>query len=374
MERDLYEILGVKRDATQDQIKKAYRRLARKYHPDVNPGDKEAEQKFKEISMAYEVLGNEEKRRLYDEFGHDSLRAGFDPNKAREYARWRDSASKTYYSPEGKYYESYEDLFGDFFDLESGVFRSQKAPKRGRDLEYNMKVDFISALRGFSTQIKLDRPKTCPQCLGKGRDPKGPLSTCPQCKGSGRIQIADGPLYFSRPCPTCKGHGQASPPCPSCGGKGKIFGNETIKVNVPPGVKTGSKVRIPGKGQPGENGGPDGDLYILLEVEPHPFLKREGDDLYMDLPIGIHEAIMGATVTVPTLDGPVNVKIRPNSQGGQLLKLKGKGVLNPKTKERGDIYLRLQIKVPPAEDGRARELAEELGKYYKEDLRSHIRL
>lgn len=374
MEQDLYKILGVDKNATQEQIKKAYRKLARKYHPDVNPGNKEAEQKFKEISMAYEVLGNEEKRRLYDEFGPDSLKAGFDPEKAREYAKWKEAASKTYYGPRETYYQSYEDLFGDFIDLESGIFKSRKAPIKGADVEYHMKVDFISALRGFSTQININRAKICPECLGKGTDPKGLLSTCPTCKGSGRLELAGGPLYLSRPCPTCKGHGQISPPCKACEGSGKVIGNETIKVNIPPGVKTGSKVRVQGKGEPGKNGGPDGDLYIVIEVEPHPILRREGDDLYMDLPIGIHEAIMGATVTVPTLDGAVNVKIPPKSQGGQLLKVKGKGVQNPKTKEKGDLYLRLQIKVPTTDDEKAKQLVEELGKYYKEDLRSQIRL
>lgn len=372
MEQDLYKILGVDRNATQEEIKKAYRRLARRYHPDVNPGNKEAEQRFKEISMAYEVLGNEEKRRLYDEFGQDSLKAGFDPERAREYAKWKEAAGRTYHRPEAEYYESYEDLFGDFFDFDSGTLR--KAPKKGKDREYHMKVDFISALRGFSTKMDINRPKICPECLGKGTDMKGPLYTCPECKGSGRIELAKGPIYFTRPCPTCKGHGQVSPKCKACGGTGKVTGNETIRVNIPPGVKTGSRVRVQGKGEPGENGGPDGDLYLVIEVEPHKFLRREGDDLYMDLPVAIHEAISGATVRVPTLDGDINVKIPPKSQGGQLLKVKGKGVLNPKTKQRGDLYLKLQVRLPETEDERAKALAEELGKYYKEDIRSHIRL
>jgi len=374
MERDLYKILGVMRNATQEQIKKTYRKLARKYHPDVNPGNKEAEQRFKEISMAYEILSNPEKRKLYDEFGEASLSPGFDPEKAREYQRWKEQASKTYTGAGRGFYTSYEDIFGDFIDLDEQVFRSRKAPKKGRDLTYEMKVDFLSALRGFSTHISMNRPKICSQCLGKGTDPKGQFTTCPTCKGSGRLELAQGPIQFSRPCPTCKGHGQLAPQCEACGGTGYVMGAEEIKVNIPPGVKTGSKVRVQGKGEPGENGGPPGDLYIIVEVEPHPLIKREGNDLYMDLPVGIHEVIKGARVTVPTPDGQVVVKIPPGSQGGQLLKLKGKGVMDPKTKERGDLYLKLVVKVPTAQDQRAMELAEELSRFYKEDLRSEISL
>jgi len=374
MEKDLYKILGVDRNATQEQIKKTYRKLARKYHPDVNPGNKEAEQKFKEISFAYEVLSNPEKRKLYDEFGEASLAPGFDPEKAREYQRWKEHASKTYRGPGKKFYTSYEDIFGDFIDLDEQVFRSQKAPKKGRDLEYEMKVDLLSAIRGFSTHISVNRPKICSHCLGKGIDPKGQFTACPTCKGSGRLELAQGPIQFSRPCPTCKGHGQLAPQCPACGGTGYVMGTEEIRVNIPPGVKTGSRVRVQGKGEPGQNGGPPGDLYIILEVEPHPLIKRKENDLYMDLPVGIHEVIKGARVTVPTPDGQVVVKIPAGSQGGQLLKLKGKGVMDPKTKERGDLFLRLMVKVPTVQDQKAMELAEELSRFYKEDLRSEIKL
>ncbi len=374
MEQDLYKVLGINRGASQEEIKKAYRKLARKYHPDVNPGNPEAEKKFKEISMAYEVLGNEEKRRLYDELGEEAIKLGFDPEKVREYKKWKDYASRTKTEYDFRTYTSYEDIFGDFYDFSSDTFRSQRAGTPGSDIYTQLKIDLVSALKGFSTHVEVIRPVICSKCLGKGIDTSATWTTCPTCGGSGRINVSQGPLFFSKPCPKCKGHGQIAPPCPGCSGTGYVEGKELIKVNIPPGLHTGSKVRVAGKGEPGRNGGPPGDLYIVLEIEPHPFLRREDDDLYMDLPITVSEALMGATIETLTIDGPIKVKVPPGSQGGQLLKLKGKGVLNPKTGQRGDMYLRLVIKVPKLPPDEAEEISQKLAPFYTEDIRSSIKL
>ncbi|MFZ7112476.1 MAG: molecular chaperone DnaJ [Desulfatiglandales bacterium] len=379
MARDFYEILGVPRDASKDQIKKAYRKAARKWHPDINPGNKEAEQKFKDISAAYDCLGNEEKRKLYDEFGEDALQSGFDAEKAREYKKW--GAYQQQAGSEGGgwqdigQYSNYEDIFGDLFGSGMGRGGSRAAEgRRGRDLEHEMTIDLISALNGFETELSMQRPTTCPGCQGSGADPKSHMTTCAMCGGSGRVQVAQGPMHFTKPCPQCHGHGQIGRPCPQCGGGGQVLGTDRIRVVIPKGVKEGSRVRVAGKGEPGLNGGKPGDLYLLIHVREHPFLNRDGDTLYMDVPVTVREAMAGATVTVPTVDGQVRVKVPPGSQSGQILKLKGKGAPNVKNRQRGDLMLKLVVKVPKTDDKEILEAAEKMDKFYKEDVRGSIRL
>jgi molecular chaperone DnaJ len=377
MAKDLYEILGVSKKASKEEIKKAYRKLARKWHPDINPGNKEAEQKFKEISRAHEVLAKDEKRKLYDEFGEEGLQAGFDAEKARQYKQWetfQKGAGARGAEGFGRY-QSYEDIFGDLFGYGRGAggFRTAGA-MRGRNIEHDMAIDLVSALRGFETELSMQKSKTCPGCQGTGTDPKSAITTCPTCNGSGRLNVAQGPMQFTKPCPQCGGHGKTGKTCTQCGGSGQVLGTERIRVTIPQGVKEGSKVRVAGKGEPGLNGGQPGDLYLVIHIKPHPFLKREGDNLYMEVPVTVHEAMAGGNINIPTIDGQVNVKVPPKSQSGQTLRLKGKGAVNPKTKKKGDLMVKLVVKVPQTENKEILEAVGKMDRYYKEDLRKGIRL
>jgi molecular chaperone DnaJ len=373
MAKDLYSILGVAKGASAEEIKKAYRKLARKWHPDINPGNKEAEEQFKNISHAYDILGNEEKRKLYDEFGEDALKSGFDAEQAREAMRWRSQRQ----SSGGGFgrYQSYEDVFGDLFGFSGGSSGfSNAAASRGGDIEHEMTIDLLSALRGFDTEISLQKEIQCTRCGGSGTDPSSPMTTCPVCRGSGRIEIAKGPMHFTKPCNQCRGHGSVGRPCPVCGGRGTALGSETIRVNIPAGVKEGSRVRVAGKGEPGIGGGPPGDLYLVIHIRPHRILSREGDDLHLELPITVGEALAGGTVTVPTLDGSINLKIPAGSQGGQILRVKGKGAINLKTRKRGDLLVKLHVKVPQSDKKEVLEAAKMLDKHYDSDIRKEIKL
>jgi molecular chaperone DnaJ len=381
MSKDFYEILGVKKGASQDEIKKSYRKLARKWHPDLNPGNKEAEQKFKEISRAYECLGNEEKRKLYDEFGEEGLHAGFDAEKARQYKQrgayqQQDAAGGAWSGQGFGRYQDYEDIFGDLFSFregQGGGFRTSRASK-GRDIEHDMTIDLISALKGFETELSMQRLKDCAECKGSGVDPNSKMSTCNTCGGSGRINVAEGPIQFTKECPHCHGHGKVGKTCLKCSGKGRLSGTERIKVTIPQGVKEGSKVRVGGKGEPGFNGGKPGDLYLIIHVTPHHLLMRDGDNLYMEVPVTVGEAVAGSTIRLPTIDGPVNIKVPSKSQSGQSLRLKGKGAVNIRTKKRGDLIVKLIVKVPQADDRELLDAVEKMNAYYKEELRKDLRL
>ncbi len=388
MAEDYYKILGVKKDAAQDEIKKAYRKLARKWHPDINPGNKEAEQKFKDISAAYDCLGNTEKRKLYDEFGEDSLNTGFDAEKAREYKKWgayQQGARQSSAGGAGGWsgqdfgkYQSYEDLFGDLFSSREGArpgydFRSSMS-SRGRDMEHEMTIDLISALKGFETELSMQKMKPCQLCKGSGIDPKSGMTQCSTCGGSGRLKVANGPVNFTKECPQCHGHGSTGKPCPQCSGQGQVYATERIRVTIPKGVKEGSRVRVSGKGEPGFNGGKPGDLYLIIHIKPHDTLRRENDDLFLEVPVTVNEAISGGTVPVPTIEGTVNLKIPKGSQSGQSLRLKGKGAFNLKTGARGDMMVKLIVKVPKAYDEELMNAAKKLDEYYKEDVRKNLKL
>jgi molecular chaperone DnaJ len=335
-ERDYYQLLGVSRTASQNEIRKAYRKLARKYHPDINPGNKEAENRFKEISVANDVLSDPDKRKLYDEFGEAGLTAGFDANKARSYRQWQQQ------SPQGgrANYEFSMDDLGDLFGGLGGIFggarKSRTGPMRGGDIEAAMEIDFLDAVRGFQTSITLQRPVICETCHGSGTKP-----------GSGAT-------------------------CPSCGGVGRVQRPETIRVNIPPGAETGKRIRLGGRGEAGLRGGPAGDLFITPRIRPHPLLKRSGRDLTMELPITVGEAVRGATVEVPTPVGNVNVKIPPGAQSGQRLRIKGKGVPAHRNTPAGDLYLQLMVRVP--KEKMPDELVETFDRGYREDVRKDLRL
>lgn len=379
-EKDLYAILGVPRTASTEEIKKAYRKLARKYHPDLNPGDKEAEERFKDISEAHDILTDPEKRKLYDEFGMAGVQQGFDAEQARA---WREQAAGAR-AWGGRFgaggfegfggYSSFEDIFSDIFGRAAGGGFAGTAPLHGADIEQEVEIGLLDALRGTSLTLQLARPAACGDCGGSGVDASS-VRTCPECGGSGRVQGARGPVRFTRTCARCSGTGQVGArACATCQGEGYVTRSERLTARIPPGVDTGSRVRIAGKGAPGRHGGQPGDLYLLIRVRPHPLIERRGDDLYMDLPITIGEAILGATVTVPTPDGSVKVRIPPGSHSGRRLRVRGHGAPQLKGKEKGDLYLRLQIRLPDSIDDKVREAAREIDKAYRRDVRADLRL
>jgi molecular chaperone DnaJ len=372
-DQDFYNILGVKRNASQDEIRKAYRKLARKYHPDINPGNKEAENKFKEISAAHEVLSDSAKRKLYDEFGEAGLASGFDPDKARAYRQWQDQSASTGGSPQFDLGDL-GDLFGEFGGLFRGGQRAQRAgPMRGEDIEAGLDIDFLDAVRGFQTALTLRRSVLCETCNGSGTKPESSPQTCPNCGGKGTQSVSQGTLQFRQTCPRCGGTGRLpGSPCASCGGSGRVTRSDTIRVNIPPGAETGKTIRVPGKGEAGIRGGPPGDLFIVPRVRPHPIVTRSVRDLTMELPLTVGEALRGATVEVPTPMGTVSVKIPPGSQSGQLLRIRGKGVQAHGKTPAGDLYLRLMVRVP--KDGVPQEIAEQIDRAYTEDVRKGMRL
>jgi molecular chaperone DnaJ len=384
MAKDLYAALGVKKTAKQDEIKKAYRKLARKFHPDVNPGNKEAEDKFKQISEAHEVLSDPDKRKIYDEFGEEGLRAGFDPDQARQYRQWQQTGGASRGTPGGGAYHysdlgdqgsfkysGFEDIFSDLFGAGGGP--QARGPQKGRDIESSLEIDFSSAIRGATTRVTLQKHSTCSKCGGSGRINTGD-GVCKTCNGTGQTRVAQGPLNFTQTCPDCKGTGRASATCPECHGNGVVPATETIDVNIPAGVDTGSKIRLAGKGEPGLNGGPPGDLFIVTRVVPHHVFKRDGDNLKLDLPVTISEAMSGAEVTIPTLSGQVQLKVPPGTKSGQKLRLKGKGVPNLKTKTPGDLFVTIRVQIPSTKDPKALETAALLDSFYDENIRKEIRL
>ncbi|HEX9453357.1 MAG TPA: molecular chaperone DnaJ [Candidatus Binatia bacterium] len=372
-EQDYYKVLGVERGASKDDVRKAYRKLARKYHPDINPGNKEAENKFKDLSVAYDVLSDEKKRKLYDEFGEAGLAAGFDAEKARSYEQWRQQSARA----GGTAQEFDMDDLGDLFGGLGGMFRQKSrapaGPQRGADIESSMEIDFLDAVRGFQTAITLERPVACDTCHGSGTKAGTAPATCPQCGGSGNVAVAQGPMQFRKTCPRCSGTGKLpGDPCPVCRGSGRVTRSETIRVNIPPGADPGKQIRLRGKGEAGIRGGPAGDLFITPRIRPHPVLTRSGRDLSMDLPITVGEAVRGASIDVPTPAGTIKVKVPAGAQSGQQLRIKGKGVAAHGQTPAGDLYLRLMVRVP--NDAVDNEVIDKVDQAYREDVRKNLRL
>jgi molecular chaperone DnaJ len=367
MARDYYQILGVDKKASTTEIKKAYRKLARKYHPDLNPGDKAAEAKFKEIQEAYSVLSDSKKRVQYDQFGF----VGEAPPGG---ARQRASSSGF----EGFDFSSYgSSPFQDFFEnIFSTRAQEPQRSTRGEDLLYTMNVGFQDAINGVKTRIKLSRMVSCPSCGGRGYVSGSHQGTCPTCGGSGQTSMQRGFMKFATTCPTCGGTGRSpGTECSSCHGSGLVSKTELISVRIPAGVDTGSKVRIAGKGNAGRNGGPPGDLFITIKVDAHPFFKREGKNIYVKVPITVPEATLGAKIEVPTLYGKTTIRIPPGTKSGQKFRLREKGAPVPGKKLRGDQYVEVNMVPPPFNDERIRELMKELreisGENPREKLRTH---
>jgi molecular chaperone DnaJ len=351
--RDYYEILGVKRSATEKEIKKAYRRQAREHHPDLNPGNKEAERRFKEISEAYQVLSNTELRKKYDQFGHRAFEPGSGAGSGF------DGTDFTNFNVRDFEFGKGGGGFGDIFENLFGHRRESqtRTATRGQDLQYTMEISFEDAARGVTAPISITRSDPCPECAGYGQRPSSRRQTCPECGGSGQRQGGMGFFGLGQACTRCEGMGTITgEPCSRCHGRGVMPTTERISVKIPPGVDTGSKIRVAGKGEAGRNGAPAGDLYILTKVRPHPLYERKGDNLYIDVPTTVTEAALGASIEVQTLDGPVIMKIPPATQSGQTFRLSGKGMPHLKGEGRGDQFVRVKIVLPRNLDERSQQL------------------
>lgn len=365
--KDFYDVLGVSSSASDGEIKKAYRRLARKYHPDVNPGDKKAEARFKEVSEANAVLSDKEKRAEYDRFGHTGPGAGqggFDASNSG----FGTAGGPGFDGSTGGFHV-YEDLFGDLLG------RSRKSgPVRGDDLGYSLRISFGDAFKGTEVPVSFSHTAACDRCHGDGSEPGSSTVTCPRCGGTGQEKIAQGPIQFAHACSQCHGTGRIiAKPCVRCGGSGSMRKQEKIRVKIPAGVDTGSKVRVAGKGNAGSMGAPAGDLFITVEVAPHKFFRREGADVYLDLPLSIREAAVGDRISIPLPDGTTTLLTVPaGTQGGQKLRLKGKGFSRLKGRGRGNLYAVIKIKVPKAPKGKAADLIKELDKVLGVDPRKGL--
>ncbi len=367
--KDYYQILGVSRNASIEEIKKAYRKLARKYHPDVNPGNKKAEEKFKEISEAYSVLGDPKKRKEHDQFGaYQSAHSG-----QRAYSTGTNFGDFSFGGFDFSHFG--RDIFQDLFGGSSKQKQSYQAyqPIKGEDMHYTINITFMDSIKGLNTKISINRPVTCSQCGGSGYIPGSNETICPDCHGTGQKIMSKGPMRLSAACPTCHGIGKIrGVRCIKCRGSGIEQKRENIMVKIPPGVTNGSKVRIPGKGAAGKNSGPPGDLYIITNVTPHPFFIRVGDNINIKLPISITEAALGAQVEVPTIDGKVTMKIPPGTQNGQKLRLRNKGAPLLRANKKGDQVVEIQVVLPKNLAERSKELLREFEKLNPENPRKNI--
>ncbi|HUJ96225.1 MAG TPA: J domain-containing protein [Terriglobales bacterium] len=400
--KDFYELLGVKKSASAEDIRKAFRKLARKYHPDVNPGDKSAEEKFKAISEANDVLSDPKKRKIYDQVGFYS--DNIDPATAEAYAKAGASAGETggfsggfpggsgargtqggvpfdfggfdfsdFSQGAGRSARS----GGGFRDIFSGIFGgrggapAETGPEPGSDLEYQVNVPFWTAIRGGVMRLNITRREACNQCHGTGTI-EAP-GKCPECGGSGQITQTGGRMKFNIPCPRCHGTGKNLSTCPTCHGEGTVERTEPLEVRIKAGTRDGQRIRIAGKGNAGVQGGPPGDLYVIIRTEEHPVFRRDGDDIYLTVPVTATEAALGSKIEVPTIDGRTLLKIPPGTQSGQKLRLRDKGVPSA-TKEgaRGDEIVEVKVTVPLPKDEKTKELLRELAKLNPEDPRAEL--
>lgn len=373
--QDYYELLGVSKKASAKDIRTAFRKLARKYHPDLNPGDKSSEEKFKQLQEAYDILSDSKKRQMYDQYGFYSDNIppggpGSGPQQDGEGVNF-DFGGFDFGGGSGAQGggASFRDLFSQFF---RGGRAAGGEPEHepGGDLEYQIEIDFWDAVRGAVKKLTITRLDTCDTCHGTGAI--GSAQTCPTCHGSGTIQQAAGKMKFNVPCTRCGGTGKIRKVCPTCSGEGRLRRTETIEVRIPAGVASGSRVRVPGKGNAGTMGAPPGDLYLRVDVRPHTFFERRGDDLYTKVPVTVTEATLGAKVEVPTIDGRSLVRIPPGTNSGKTLRLKEKGVPSARSGARGDQYVEIQVVVPQPTDERVRNLMKELETVAPDDPRKDL--
>jgi len=376
---DYYETLGVPRKATADEIRKAYRKLARKHHPDLNPGDKSSEDRFKNVQEAYDILSDSKKREMYDQHGFYS-ESGFagpppgstNPHPGMDFNGF-DFSDQDQFAGGGRRTDTggFRDIFSQFFGGKGGPQQAQPEPEKGGDLEYVMDIDFWQAIRGTQAKLNINRYEVCGTCHGTGSSGGGEV-VCPQCHGSGNVTQMAGAMKFSLTCPRCSGSGKLRNACPTCGGEGRVTRTESVEVRIPPGARSSSRLRVPGKGNAGTMGAPPGDLYITMRVEEHPLFHRDGDNIEIRIPIKVSEAALGAKIEVPTIDGRTLLKIPQGTVNGQKFRLREKGVLNSRTNQRGDQIVEVSLVAPDPRDERTRELLRELARLDTEDPRAGI--
>src|SRR5438874_3326001 len=352
MKRDYYEVLGVSRDATDEEIKKAFRKLAHQHHPDKNPGNRKAEERFRELAEAYQVLSDAERRSMYNRFGHAAFEQGGGVGGFEFGAGFEDILG---------------DLFGDFFG--TGRTRGRTRARRGQDLRYDLEVTFEEAAFGCEKTIAVPRLSACETCGGRGAKPGTAPKTCPQCRGSGQVRFQQGFFSIAKTCGHCNGQGTIiAQPCASCGGSGVQRRTHQLNIKIPPGVDSGSRLKLRGEGEAGANAGTPGDLYVVLSVREHPLFAREGSDVVCEVPLSFAQAALGAEIDVPTLDGPARVKIPAGTQSGHVFRLKGRGIPDLNGYGRGDEIIRVVVETPRKLSPRQRELLEEVARLSGEEV------
>jgi molecular chaperone DnaJ len=349
--RDYYDVLGVERQATEQQIKSAYRKLALKYHPDRNPGDHKAEESFKEAAEAYAVLADAQKRSMYDRFGHAGVNAagsgagGFDP---------------TIFADFSDIFSGLGDMFG-FGDILGGGRRRRGGPQRGSDLRYDLEITFEESAEGTETSIVVPREETCETCSGSGAAPGTTAETCAQCRGTGQLRYQQGFLTVARPCSNCRGTGRTiAKPCATCRGAGRVGRERKLTVKIPAGIATGQRLRVQGEGEGGPGGGPHGDLYVVIHVQEHPFFHREGNDLYCEIPLNFPTLALGGAITIPTLDGDAPYTIPEGTQTGTTFRLRGQGMPDVSGRGKGDLLVTVKVITPKKLSREQRKLLEQL--------------
>jgi molecular chaperone DnaJ len=357
---DLYLILGVERAATLADVKRAYKRLARKFHPDINPGDRMAAAQFRQIAEAYETLSDAQRRQQYDATG---LRPEADSSPAFGF----DGFDFTI-SVHGNEAPTFGDLFADVLHQREAQ-RAHGTPERGVDLHQSLSLDFLETIHGGQRTVTITRQELCDTCHGLGQQHATP-ARCPHCQGTGAVKSARGHMVFSKPCPRCGGSGQQGQPrCPACHGDQYQTRTESIAINVPPGLADGARIRVPGKGHVGRSGGDSGDLYIDVTVQPHPVFEREGDDLHVRVPVAVHEAALGAKIEVPSPDGSARLRVPPGTQSGQRFRVRERGMPSLRDGRRGDLIVEVQLVLPKMLDERSKELLREFGRINADDVR-----
>jgi molecular chaperone DnaJ len=370
---DYYAILGVPRNAKAPEIKKAYRRMARKSHPDVNPGDKSAEERFKRIQEAYDVLSDPKKRAIYDQYGFYSEnfkeQAGSQGRGSSEGFSHGFDFSGMDFGGSGQ--SSFRDVFSEFFGGGAARHRADE-PAKGEDLNHHLNISFFESIQGLSTRITLNRNVNCTACNGSGTDLASGQQICPRCQGSGQEAKTHGFMRFSGPCRTCGGTGKVGGRCKSCGGSGSVVSPETITVRIPAGVANGFRMRVPGKGDAGKFGGPPGDLYLIITVRPHNFFWREGNDIICTVPITVTEAALGTKIEIPSIDGKTLLRIPPGTQSGQKFRLRGKGAPSLRGEVRGNQIVEVRVVVPKIADERSKEILRELAHLNPENPRAGL--